>query len=101
MLEYAANLCETDTLTPADLPKSDFKHDHVKNGTRMTDPRCLLQNSGETGTCRAAGKSSGYTLGKNKYAAELGISLKNTFTASLTASTYSSLILHHDKVLYI
>lgn len=98
-LEYAANLCETDTLTPADLPEILTLK---ARPCEKTEPGpAAVRNSGEQVLAGLLEKY-GYTLeGKNKSQPSWE-SVSEHFTASLTASTYSSLIIHcHDKVLYI
>lgn len=77
MLEYAANLCETDTLTPADLPEIlSLK----ARPCEKTEPGpAAVRNSGEQVLAGLLEKY-GYTLeGKKQIAAELGISLRTLY----------------------
>lgn len=77
MLEYAANLCETDTLTPADLPEILTLK---ARPCEKTEPGpAAVRNSGEQVLAGLLEKY-GYTLeGKKQIAAELGISLRTLY----------------------
>ena len=77
MLEYAANLCETDTLTPADLPEILTLK---ARPCEKTEPGpAAVRNSGEQALAGLLEKY-GYTLeGKKQIAAELGISLRTLY----------------------
>lgn len=76
VVEYAANLCESDTLMPSDLPETVRERERaqtrpsmysVPGGSRDEDVLSLLEKYG-------------YTLeGKRKIAEELGISLRTLY----------------------
>lgn len=76
VVEYAANLCESDTLMPSDLPEAVRERERaqtrpsmysVPGGSRDEDVLSLLEKYG-------------YTLeGKRKIAEELGISLRTLY----------------------
>ena len=76
VVEYAANLCESDTLMPSDLPETVRERERAQTrpsvysapgGSRDEDVRLLLEKYG-------------YTLeGKRKIAEELGISLRTLY----------------------
>ena len=76
VVEYAANLCESDTLMPSDLPETVRERERaqtrpsmysVPGGSRDKDVLSLLEKYG-------------YTLeGKRKIAEELGISLRTLY----------------------
>ena len=77
MLEYAANLCETDTLTPADLP--EILTLKARPCDKTEPGPAAVRNSGEQVLAGLLEKY-GYTLeGKKQIAAELGISLRTLY----------------------
>lgn len=77
MLEYAANLCETDTLAPADLP--EILTLKTQTFEKMASRPIPTRSSSEqvlTGLL----EKYGYTLeGKKQIASELGISLRTLY----------------------
>ena len=75
-MEYAANLCESDTLLPSDLPAAVRER-----GSTQSRPAARLSPGGSRDEeIMALLEKYGYTLeGKKKIAEELGISLRTLY----------------------
>lgn len=77
VIEYAANLCETDTMMPADLPET-MKYDKENKATQIP-PAPSVINSKDRELLNLLEKY-GYTLeGKKRIADELHISLRTLY----------------------
>ena len=78
VIEYAANLCESDTMTLKDLPESLLSKSEPQK--KAAPVPLAPTDSGEAERLRALLEKYGYTLeGKKRIAAELNISLRTQY----------------------
>lgn len=74
VIEYAANLCESDTLMPSDLPDTILEQESIPQIVSLPN------NSQKNGRLEELLEKYGYTLeGKKKIAEELNISLRTLY----------------------